>query len=166
MELLPSLSSFDTFAMTTSSERTNAAPTRLLLVDDHPGGLAARTSVLGELGFAITTAISAEAALEEFKAEPFPLVVTDYKLPGMTGVDLIASIRLMNLDTRIVLISGFVDALGLTEENTQADVVLSKSSNEVSTLIRAVQRLVRRSAAKKPSSAAKRPAARRTSTGN
>jgi len=165
MELIPSLSSFDPFAMTTSPERTNAAPTRLLLVDDHPGGLAARTSVLAELGFAITTAVSAESALEKFKAEPFPLVVTDYKLPGMTGVDLIASIRLMNLDTRIVLISGFVDALGLTEETTQADVVLAKSSNEVNMLIRAVQRLTRRAAAKKPASAAKRAASRRTSTG-
>lgn len=152
--------------MITASDRTNAASTRLLLVDDHPGGLAARTSVLGELGFVITTAVSAESALEKFKAEPFPLVVTDYKLPGMTGVDLIAAIRLMHLDTRIVLISGFVDALGLTEENTQADVVISKTSNEVSTLIRAVQRLMRRAASKKPSSAAKPPAARRTSTGN
>ena len=165
MELLPSLSSLDPFAMITVSERTNAASTRLLLVDDHPGGLAARTSVLGELGFVITTADSAESALEKFKAEPFPLVVTDYKLPGVTGVDLIAAIRLMNLDTRVVLISGFVDALGLTEENTQADVVISKTSNEVSTLIRAVQRLMRRAASKKPSSTGKRPAARRTSTG-
>lgn len=151
--------------MITTSERTNATATRLLLVDDHPGGLAARTSVLGEVGFAITTAVSAESALEKYKAEPFPLVVTDYKLPGMTGVDLIAAIRQMNLDTRIVLISGFVDALGLTEENTQADVVLSKSSNEVNMLIRAVLRLTRRAASKKPSSAAKRPSARRSSMG-
>ena len=137
------------------SERTIAAPVRLLLVDDHPAGLAARTSVLSELGFAITTATSAEIALEKFTAEPFPLVVTDYKLPGKTGVDLIAGIRAVSPDARIVLISGFVDALGLTEHSTGADAVLTKSANEVSQLIRAVNRLLRRSVAKKPGSARK-----------
>lgn len=149
--------------MNSSSERTNAAPVRLLLVDDHPAGLAARTSVLNELGFAITTAGSAETALEKFTAEPFPLVVTDYKLPGKTGVDLIASIRAVAPDTRIVLISGFVDALGLTEHSTGADAVLSKSANEVTQLIRAVNRLLRRSVAKKPGSVRK-SASRRNGT--
>jgi CheY-like chemotaxis protein len=137
------------------SERTIAAAGRLLLVDDHPAGLAARSSVLTELGFAITTAPSAEVALAKFKAEPFPLVVTDYKLPGMTGVDLIAGIRAVAPETRIVLISGFVDALGLTEQSTGADAVLAKSANEVTQLIRAVQRLLRRSVAKKPGSVKK-----------
>lgn len=141
--------------MTLATERTGAAPLRLLLVDDHPAGLAARKSVLKELGFAITTASSAEAALEKFKAEHFPLVVTDYKLPGRSGVDLIAGIRALAPETRIVLISGFVDALGLTEKSTGADVVLAKSANEVSQLIRAVGRLTRRSIAKKPGTAKK-----------
>ena len=149
--------------MNLASERTNAAAQRLLLVDDHPAGLAARRSVLGELGFAITTASSAESALEKFQAEPFPVVVTDYKLPGKTGVDLIADIRAVAPDTRIVLISGFVDALGLTEKSTGADAVLAKSANEVTQLIRAVNRLLRRSVAKKPGSV-KRVAARKAGT--
>jgi CheY-like chemotaxis protein len=136
--------------MTAATESTNAAPTGLLLIDDHPAGLAARKSVLAELGFSITTASSAESALAIFDPALFPIVVTDYKLPGMTGVDLIAAIRQKAPDTRIVLLSGFVEALGLTEESTRADVVLSKSSNEVIQLVRAVQRLMRRNAAKKP----------------
>ncbi len=129
--------------MSSVTERPFAATLRLLLVDDHPAGLAARRSVLQELGFAITTATSAEAALEKFTAEPFPLVVTDYKLPGKTGVDLIAGVRAIAPDTKVVLISGFVDALGLTEASTGADAVLPKSANEVSQLIRAVNRLLR-----------------------
>ncbi|MBI2684927.1 MAG: response regulator [Acidobacteria bacterium] len=141
--------------MNLATERPIAAAQRLLLVDDHPAGLAARSSVLNELGFCITSASSAESALEKFRAEPFPLVVTDYKLPGKTGVDLIAGIRAVAPETRIVLISGFVDALGLTEQSTGADAVLSKSANEVSQLIRAVNRLLRRTVAKKPTSAKK-----------
>jgi CheY-like chemotaxis protein len=146
-------------------ERPFAATARLLLVDDHPAGLAARRSVLQELGFEITTATSAEAALAQFEAAPFPLVVTDYKLPGKTGVDLIAGIRALAPDTKVVLISGFVDALGLTEASTGADAVLPKSANEVSQLIRAVNRLLRRTVAKKPGVARKATAAaKRTGT--
>ena len=139
--------------MNSASERSIGAPVRLLLVDDHPAGLAARTSVLTELGFAITTASSAEDAFVKFQVEPFPLVVTDYKLPGKTGVDLIAGIRAVAPETRIVLISGFVDVLGLTEHSTGADAVLTKSANEVGQLIRAVSRLLRRTVAKKPGTA-------------
>jgi len=145
------------------SEGTIAAPVRLLLVDDHPAGLAARSSVLKELGFAITTANSAEMAITKFTAEPFSIVVTDYKLPGKTGVDLIAGIRAIAPETRVVLISGFVDALGLTEASTGADAVLSKSANEVSQLIRAVNRLLRRTVAKKPGSV-RRPPGKKTGT--
>jgi CheY-like chemotaxis protein len=151
--------------MSSVIERPFAATLRLLLVDDHPAGLAARRSVLQELGFTITTATSAEAALEKFAAEPFPLVVTDYKLPGKTGVDLIAGVRALAPDTKVVLISGFVDALGLTEASTGADAVLPKSANEVSQLIRAVNRLLRRAVAKKPGVARKATtAAKRTGT--
>jgi CheY-like chemotaxis protein len=128
--------------MTSAIARTSPKD-RLLLVDDHRDGLTARTSVLQELGLSITTAHSAEDALKQFQSAPFPLVVTDYKLPGMTGVDLIAKIRTIAPETRIVLISGFVDALGLTEERTRADVVLSKSGNEVAQLVRAVQKMMR-----------------------
>jgi hypothetical protein len=50
----------------------------------------------------------------------------------------------------VILISGFVDALGLSEQNTGADVVIQKSHNEVSHLVRAVARLLNRKSPKKP----------------
>jgi hypothetical protein len=49
-----------------------------------------------------------------------------------------------------VLVSGFVDALGLNEATTGADGVIQKSANEVTHLVRAVNRLMRRKPAKKP----------------
>jgi hypothetical protein len=50
----------------------------------------------------------------------------------------------------IILISGFTDTLGLNEANTGADIVLQKSANEVTHLIRAVNRLIRKPAPRKP----------------
>lgn len=46
------------------------------------------------------------AALDNFKREPFDLVVTDYQMPGMTGLDLAANIRRLSPQIPIVLMSG------------------------------------------------------------
>jgi len=48
-----------------------------------------------------------------------------------------------------VLVSGFVDTLGMNEASTGADAVIQKSANEVTHLVRAVSRLLRRKPAKK-----------------
>jgi len=127
---------------------------RILLVDDNANGLAARKSVLEELGYRIVTCTSGADALEQFASHKFDLVVTDYKMPRMDGLELISRLRKYTPDLPIVLVSGFVDSMGLNEESTGADVVIQKCANEVSHLVRAVNRLLRRkSPAKKPAAA-------------
>ncbi|MGH9582890.1 MAG: response regulator [Bryobacteraceae bacterium] len=130
---------------------------RILLVDDNVHGLDARRSVLEELGYQIAIALSGAEALEQFGAHPFDLVVTDYKMPRMNGIELIASLRKRTPDLPVILISGFADALGMNEENTGADVVIQKSANEVAHLVRSVSRMLRRK--KPPSSEAPRKGA-------
>jgi CheY-like chemotaxis protein len=125
---------------------------RILLVDDNANGLAARKSVLEELGHVVLTATSGADALDHFSAEPFDLVVTDYKMPRMDGLELIRRLRGQAPTLPIILLSGFSEALGLAEASTGADVVLQKSANEVSHLVRAVNRLLRRKTTKKPPS--------------
>lgn len=122
---------------------------RILLVDDNKLGLIARKSVLEELGHRITTAGEGQEALERFACEKFDLVVTDYKMPRMNGLELIERIRKTAGGVPIILISGYVDGLGLTEANTGADAVIPKSAHEVPQLVRAVNRLLRRGAPKK-----------------
>jgi CheY-like chemotaxis protein len=118
---------------------------RILLVDDNANGLAARKSVLEELGYSILTCTSGADALEQFTSgDSFDLVVTDYKMPRMDGLELIVRLRKHTPGLPIVLISGYVDTLGMNEASTGADVVIQKSANEVSHLIRSVNRLLRR----------------------
>jgi CheY-like chemotaxis protein len=116
---------------------------RILLVDDNTNGLCARKSVLEELGHRISTASSGADAMEQFGAHKFDLVVTDYKMPRMDGLELITRLRKHTPGLPIVLISGYVDTLGLNEASTGADVVIQKSANEVSHLVRSVNRLLR-----------------------
>jgi CheY-like chemotaxis protein len=129
---------------------------RILLVDDNANGLAARRSVLEELGHRIMTATSGGDALEQFSAHKFDMVVTDYKMPRMDGLELIGRLRAQSPNLPIVLISGYADTLGMNETSTGADVVIQKSSHEVSHLVRAVNRLLR------PKPALRKPAATQT----
>jgi len=137
--------------MSVRNHTVTKARVRILLVYDNANGLAARKSVLQELGHVVLTATSGVDALDHFAAEPFDLVVTDYKMPRMDGLELIGRLRGQAPALPIILLSGFSEALGLAEASTGADVVLQKSANEVTHLIRAVNRLLRRKpAAKKP----------------
>jgi CheY-like chemotaxis protein len=128
----------------------SALRARILLVDDNAHGLSARKTVLEELGHRIATASSGAEALEQFGNQKFDVVVTDYKMPRMDGLELIVRLRKQAPDLPIILISGYVDSMGLSEATTGADVVIQKSNNEVSHLVRAVGRLLRRKPAKKP----------------
>ena len=122
---------------------------RILLVDDNAHGLTARKTVLEELGHRISTASSAADALDQFMPSKFDLVVTDYKMPRMNGIELIARLRELVPDLPVILISGYVDAMGLNEDSTGADVVIQKSANEVAHLVRSVNRLLKKKTAKK-----------------
>lgn len=141
---------------------------RILLVDDNRAGLAARCAVLRELGYITTGVDCPNRAIEIFLSstqmgEPFELVVTDFKMPGQTGVDLIKEIRSISATVPVILLSGFVDALGLTEGNTGADVVIMKSANEVTHLVRAVNRHLSGAVRRKgPKSAGAAPTGRRS----
>jgi len=123
---------------------------RILLVDDNVSGTTARKTVLEELGHKIHVTSSGADALEQFAEHKFDLVVTDYKMPRMDGLELIGRLRKLQPEILIVLVSGFVDALGLSEATTGADAVIQKSANEVTHLVRSVNRLLRR---KKPAGA-------------
>jgi CheY-like chemotaxis protein len=144
--------------MTNSSSSTNPCG-RILIVDDNSLGLAARRSVLEELGHKVVTSGAPQDALELCVKQRFDVVVTDYKMPKMNGVEFISRLRKQHPATGVILISGFTDTLGLNENNTGADIVIQKSSHEVGQLIRAVNRLLR-----KQNQPSKKPVASQIST--
>jgi CheY-like chemotaxis protein len=125
---------------------------RILLVDDNARGLTARRMILTDLGYGVETALSGEEAWEIFQVNQFDVVVTDLRMGGMDGMELIRRIRATDAPTGIVLLSGFVNCLGLTPESTGADELINKSNKEVPELLRAVRKLAARPRRKKPAS--------------
>jgi CheY-like chemotaxis protein len=130
----------------------SSAP-QILLIDDNCDGLLVRRSLLEEVGCQVTLARSGEEGMNIFRGGKFHLVVTDFRMPGgIDGVEVIRRIRDADPAARVILLSGFVEPLGLNEENTGADAVIAKSSQEPANLSRAVKRLLTKAPRKPPAS--------------
>jgi CheY-like chemotaxis protein len=125
---------------------------RVLLVDDNAGGLTARRMILADHGYGVETALSGEEAWDIIQDHQFDVVVTDLRMGGIDGVELIRRIRATDAPTRIILLSGFIDCLGLTAQSTGADELINKSNKEVPELLRAIRKLSTRPRRRKPSS--------------
>ena len=139
---------------------------RVLLIDDNRHGLVARRTVLEQLGHTVALASSGQAGVDRFSSEPFDVVVTGYRMPEFSGLQVIRKLRQLSPKTPIVLLSGYVESLGLDEHSTGADIVLSKGPGEVQELVRAITRLSkRRPPAKPPGSAHEALPARKQKAG-
>ncbi len=82
---------------------------RILIVDDEPKvGFFLKESLesLGR-GYDVSHVGTGEAALAEMARRPFELIVTDLRMPGLNGLDLLARVREVAPDTRTILITAY-----------------------------------------------------------
>ncbi len=100
----------------------------LFVVDDEPMLLELAHMVLGPQGYNVKTFRDPDLALETFsKARPRPaLIVTDYAMHTMTGLDLIKACRELDPQQKIILISGTVGAEVYADSLTKPDRFLAK----------------------------------------
>lgn len=80
---------------------------RILIVDDHKTFLLLLTHALKKLGvgYQVVSASDGFIALAHLKQESFDLMVTDYNMPGMNGLDLAEAARQMVPNMQIILMS-------------------------------------------------------------
>ena len=84
---------------------------RLLIVDDEPRILSALRRSLRREGFEIVTADSTAEALRSLEAEPFDLILSDHKMPGMTGLQLLERAAEHSPGAIRLLITGWTEAI-------------------------------------------------------
>ncbi len=80
---------------------------RILLVDDEPDILDVCQRILETEGFQVETAPSGDAALERVKQQSFDLLVTDIKMPGMDGLDLVRAVKQTTPHIPCIIMTGF-----------------------------------------------------------
>ncbi|MDH4392073.1 MAG: EAL domain-containing protein, partial [Aquabacterium sp.] len=86
------------------------APARtLLLVDDEEGILSALKRLFRRDGYRILTAPSGADALELLATEPVDVILSDQRMPGMTGVDFLRRTKALHPHTIRMTLSGFTD---------------------------------------------------------
>lgn len=84
---------------------------RVLLVDDEPDIRESLKMLLEASleGVEVEPAASGALALDALQARPFDLIITDYKMPGMNGLDLLARAKKAAPRTPRLLITAFPD---------------------------------------------------------
>ena len=87
------------------TESTQTLP--ILVVDDEPANVTAIRRVLEREGLPVRTASNGREALEALRAEPIALVITDYQMPGMTGLELLKSVAKLSPETDVIMITAF-----------------------------------------------------------
>lgn len=104
-----------------------AGPYSLLIVDDDELVLSVLYDLLArEAWHHISTATDPRTALELLRNEPFDLLITDYRMPGITGLDLIREATRLQPDLIGILVTGFVwpDAAAEATEAGAYDLML------------------------------------------
>jgi two-component system response regulator HydG len=79
----------------------------LLIVDDEPSQRQLLAGFLARKGFAITEASSGEDALDKYRLLFAPAAVIDMKMPGMSGLELLAKLRELNPFIQIIMLTAF-----------------------------------------------------------
>jgi CheY-like chemotaxis protein/predicted regulator of Ras-like GTPase activity (Roadblock/LC7/MglB family) len=98
-------------------------------VDDDRSVLRMLEFGLKKLGseYRIHTASDMSNAIEQIEKQWFDLVITDYMMPGMTGVDLATVVRSISPDTQVVLMTAYgTNKLRNTTHNLRFDGYLNK----------------------------------------
>jgi len=81
---------------------------RVLVVDDDKHMLKLEAEILERAGLAVATAADGNTAWKALLAGGFDLLVTDYRMPGVSGVALIRQARIAKLDLPVVIVSGIL----------------------------------------------------------
>ncbi|MBW2273372.1 MAG: response regulator [Deltaproteobacteria bacterium] len=105
----------------------SASPSTLLIVDDEAQILTALRRTLRREGYQILTAETTARALDLLAEHPVDLVLSDQKMPGMSGVELLAEVKRLRPAAARILITGWTEAVPKDEmESLGIEALITK----------------------------------------
>jgi len=114
-------------------------PAAILCIDDEEPALALRRVLLENAGYRVFTALTGKKGIEVFRYQPIDVVILDYWMADMDGLDVAAELKRLNPRTPIIMLSGFASILD--EGLGKVDLWLRKGEGDPEQLLSAVVRL-------------------------
>jgi CheY-like chemotaxis protein len=125
----------------TKTDSGASSPAIIFVVDDEPMLLDLAAAILQPLGYDVRTFRDPQVAVEEFAAAKPAIVVTDYAMGRMSGMDLIRECRRLNPRQKIMLLSGTVDE-GIYAESPEKPNGFLAKPYQVSDFVEGIKKLV------------------------
>jgi two-component system response regulator PilR (NtrC family) len=100
---------------------------RILVVDDEEFMRKLLTNILRKAGMEVLTAQNGEEALRVFQENRCDVVVSDVRMAGMSGFDLLKRVKAQHPDTAFVVMTGYADSYSIKDALLQgADEYITK----------------------------------------
>ncbi|MGM0567636.1 MAG: response regulator [Elusimicrobiota bacterium] len=113
---------------------------KVLLVEDDRSLNRTLTGILNKEGYMVDSVYKGEEALEKLERDSYNLAIVDYKLPGMTGIELVRNIK-ENTDINIIFLSGHA-TLDLAIEAIREEVSdFFKKPVEIESLLKSMKKI-------------------------
>ena len=110
---MPSLLDLSVRLKTTNNDALAHPPNRILVVDDDALVRELEATLMRRAGHQVDIAPDAEAGWHALRANDYDLLLTDYQMPHMSGLDLIRQIRAAHMAIPVVMVSGSLESLDI-----------------------------------------------------
>lgn len=111
------------------------AEKRILIIDDEASIRDLCARVLSRAGFQVATAVSGEDGVRRLREEAFDLVISDVRMPDISGLEVLEEAKRLNPTIAVVLITGFGTPETIARAKTSgAERILTKPFNPIELL--------------------------------
>jgi response regulator RpfG family c-di-GMP phosphodiesterase len=104
------------------SVMSDVRPPRLLCVDDEPGILSSLRRLFRAKGYEVLTAESGQAGLATLETEMVDVVISDMRMPEMTGAQFLEHVRVRWPDTMRLLLTGYADIQSILDAINRGEI--------------------------------------------
>ena len=111
-------------------------PAAILCIDDEEPALALRRLLLENAGYRVFTALTGKQGIELFRHQPIDVVILDYWMADMDGLDVAEQLKGLSPKTPIIMLSGYTSILD--EGLGRVDLWLRKGEGDPEQLLSAV----------------------------
>jgi len=128
--------------METDKQEKNQDKHNLLVVDDEAVIREGMRRILASQGYHVETSASGRTAIEKIQEQDFDVVITDLKMPGMDGIEVLKTIRILQPEVPVIIITGYstVDTAVEAMKNGAFDYIAKPFTSDL--IIEKVQKAI------------------------